>query len=163
MVAWIILMSFKLVQDVMHRNLSLWFIIQSYLSTILMFTGIYMLVYCSRVLLQPLFCCLRPSPLPTIDCLLPFDFISFLSSTRFSAPFSLFFLTLFQGIEFIPRPLMVSLTMIKRTFVLSSTSSTFSTSLPASCPRVRPPSPSLYLLPSSLLSPRHLHPLFHHS
>jgi len=44
MAIFIILLSIKLVQDVVKREMSMWFIIQSYLGTSLMFAGFYALI-----------------------------------------------------------------------------------------------------------------------
>jgi hypothetical protein len=43
-VAFIILLSIKLVHNVIHRSVNFFFIIQSYLSTIVMFAGVYLLI-----------------------------------------------------------------------------------------------------------------------
>jgi len=45
MCLYIIFVSLKLVKDVINRSLDLWFIVQSYLSTILMFAGLYSLMH----------------------------------------------------------------------------------------------------------------------
>lgn len=42
---FIIITSLKLVQQVLHRTITLSFILQSYLSTILLFAGLYVLLY----------------------------------------------------------------------------------------------------------------------
>jgi len=47
----VIFTSIKLVKQIMHHTVSAWFIAQSFLSTILLFAGIYSLVYC--LLLPP--------------------------------------------------------------------------------------------------------------
>eukprot|EP00698_Gefionella_okellyi_P022809 TRINITY_DN7617_c0_g1_i2.p1 TRINITY_DN7617_c0_g1~~TRINITY_DN7617_c0_g1_i2.p1 ORF type:complete len:201 (+),score=36.73 TRINITY_DN7617_c0_g1_i2:217-819(+) len=41
----VVIMSVKLVKQVAHRSVSLWFLAQSYLSTIVLFAGLYLLLY----------------------------------------------------------------------------------------------------------------------